>query len=257
MKTNVKKIAKDGLLSSNPTLKLVLGTCPTLALTTMASNGIGMGLAVTFVLICSNVIISLLRKVIPDKVRIPAFVLIIATFVTIVRLALDYAMPDLYESLGLYLPLIVVNCIILARAESFASKNGVFASACDGLFTGLGFTAALTLMGAFREILGSGKIFGFKLWNFSIDFFGSSAGAFFTYALFIAAFNALSNAVAKNKRAAEYKAAFAAELISDCGAEARPVECAACGDVKEGVKKAADGADKKASDGEKTETEIK
>ncbi len=128
-----------------------------LALTTMAMNGIGMGLAVTFVLICSNVIISALRKVIPNEVRIPAFVLIIATFVTMVRLALDYAMPDLYESLGLYLPLIVVNCIILARAESFASKNGVLASACDGLFMGLGFTLALTLMGAFREILGSGK----------------------------------------------------------------------------------------------------
>ena len=205
MKTNYKKIAKDGLLSSNPTLKLVLGTCPTLALTTMAMNGIGMGLAVTFVLICSNVIISALRKLIPAQVRIPAFVLIIATFVTIVRLLLDFALPDLYESLGLYLPLIVVNCIILARAESFASKNGIIASACDGLFMGLGFTCALTLMGAFREILGSGKIFGFKLWNFSIDFFASSAGAFFTYALFIAAFAAISDKCDKTKKVAGYK----------------------------------------------------
>ncbi len=205
MKTNFKKIAKDGLLSSNPTLKLVLGTCPTLALTTMAMNGIGMGLAVTFVLICSNVIISALRKLIPAQVRIPAFVLIIATFVTIVRLLLDFALPDLYESLGLYLPLIVVNCIILARAESFASKNGIIASACDGLFMGLGFTCALTLMGAFREILGSGKIFGFKLWNFSIDFFASSAGAFFTYALFIAAFAAISDKCDKTKKIAGYK----------------------------------------------------
>lgn len=205
MKTNFKKIAKDGLLSSNPTLKLVLGTCPTLALTTIAMNGIGMGLAVTFVLICSNVIISALRKLIPAQVRIPAFVLIIATFVTIVRLLLDFALPDLYESLGLYLPLIVVNCIILARAESFASKNGIIASACDGLFMGLGFTCALTLMGAFREILGSGKIFGFKLWNFSIDFFASSAGAFFTYALFIAAFAAISDKCDKTKKIAEYK----------------------------------------------------
>ena len=205
MKTNYKKIAKDGLLSSNPTLKLVLGTCPTLALTTMAMNGIGMGLAVTFVLICSNVIISALRKLIPAQVRIPAFVLIIATFVTIVRLLLDFALPDLYESLGLYLPLIVVNCIILARAESFASKNGIIASACDGLFMGLGFTCALTLMGAFREILGSGKIFGFKLWNFSIDFFASSAGAFFTYALFIAAFAAISDKCDKTKKIAGYK----------------------------------------------------
>lgn len=219
MKTNFGKIAKDGLLSSNPTLKLVLGTCPTLALTTMAMNGIGMGLAVTFVLICSNVIISALRKVIPNEVRIPAFVLIIATFVTMVRLALDYAMPDLYESLGLYLPLIVVNCIILARAESFASKNGVLASACDGLFMGLGFTLALTLMGAFREILGSGKIFGYRLWNFSIDFFASSAGAFFTFALFIAAFNAVSEKIKRNKEFKAYKSMLAAEVAEKTATE--------------------------------------
>lgn len=219
MKTNFGKIAKDGLLSSNPTLKLVLGTCPTLALTTMAMNGIGMGLAVTFVLICSNVIISALRKVIPNEVRIPAFVLIIATFVTMVRLALDYAMPDLYESLGLYLPLIVVNCIILARAESFASKNGVLASACDGLFMGLGFTLALTLMGAFREILGSGKIFGYRLWNFSIDFFASSAGAFFTFALFIAAFNAVSEKIKRDKEFKAYKSMLAADVAEKTSTE--------------------------------------
>ena len=219
MKTNFGKIAKDGLLSSNPTLKLVLGTCPTLALTTMAMNGIGMGLAVTFVLICSNVIISALRKVIPNEVRIPAFVLIIATFVTMVRLALDYAMPDLYESLGLYLPLIVVNCIILARAESFASKNGVLASACDGLFMGLGFTLALTLMGAFREILGSGKIFGYRLWNFSIDFFASSAGAFFTFALFIAAFNAVSEKIKRDKEIKAYKSMLAADVAEKTATE--------------------------------------
>lgn len=219
MKTNFGKIAKDGLLSSNPTLKLVLGTCPTLALTTMAMNGIGMGLAVTFVLICSNVIISALRKVIPNEVRIPAFVLIIATFVTMVRLALDYAMPDLYESLGLYLPLIVVNCIILARAESFASKNGILASACDGLFMGLGFTLALTLMGAFREILGSGKIFGYRLWNFSIDFFASSAGAFFTFALFIAAFNAVSEKIKRDKEFKAYKSMLAADVAEKTATE--------------------------------------
>ena len=219
MKTIFGKIAKDGLLSSNPTLKLVLGTCPTLALTTMAMNGIGMGLAVTFVLICSNVIISALRKVIPNEVRIPAFVLIIATFVTMVRLALDYAMPDLYESLGLYLPLIVVNCIILARAESFASKNGVLASACDGLFMGLGFTLALTLMGAFREILGSGKIFGYRLWNFSIDFFASSAGAFFTFALFIAAFNAVSEKIKRDKELKAYKSMLAADVAEKTATE--------------------------------------
>ena len=200
MKTNFKKIAKDGVIANNPTLKLVLGTCPTLALTTMAMNGIGMGAAVTFVLICSNVLISLLRKIIPNQVRIPAFVLIIATFVTIVRLVLDKLLPDLYESLGLYLPLIVVNCIILARAESFASKNGVIASAADGLFMGIGFTLALTLMGAFREILGSGAIFGIKLWDFQIGFFASSAGAFFTYGLFIAIFAFVSSLIAKSKK---------------------------------------------------------
>lgn len=200
MKTNFGKIAKDGLISSNPTLKLVLGTCPTLALTTAAMNGIGMGLAVTFVLICSNVIISLLRRAIPKQVRIPAFILIIATFVTVVRLALDYFLPDIYDSLGLYLPLIVVNCIILARAESFASKNGVLASATDGLFMGVGFTLALTLMGAVREFLGSGAIFGYKLWDFSIGFFSSSAGAFFTYAVFIALFALITDKAAERAK---------------------------------------------------------
>ncbi len=200
-KTNFSKIAKDGLIAQNPTLKLVLGTCPTLALTTMAMNGIGMGLAVTFVLICSNVLISLLRKVIPNQVRIPAYILIIATFVTVVRLVLEKFIPSLYSSLGLYLPLIVVNCIILARAESFASKNGVIASAADGLFMGLGFTLALTLMGAFREILGSGMIFGYKLWDFQIAFFSSSAGAFFTFALFIAVFSLIESAISKKSKA--------------------------------------------------------
>ena len=205
MKTDYKKIALNGVITNNPTFKLVLGTCPTLALTTMAINGIGMGIAVTFVLICSNILISLLRKTIPNQVRIPAFVIIIATFVTIVRLALDYALPDLYESMGLYLPLIVVNCIILARAESFASKNGVLASACDGLFTGLGFTFALTIMGAFREILGSGAIFGIKLWDFNIAFFSSSAGAFFTFALFIALFSFIESSVSTAKKKKDYK----------------------------------------------------
>lgn len=205
MKNNFKKIASDGLLYSNPTLKLVLGTCPTLALTTAAMNGIGMGLAVTFVLAFSNMIISLLRRVIPKEVRIPAFVLIIATFVTMVRLALDKLLPDIYSSLGLYLPLIVVNCIILARAESFASKNGVLASACDGLFTGLGFTVALTLMGAVREILGAGTVFGFKLWDFKIEFFAKSAGAFFTYAVFIAVFAIIMDSIDKKRKIAKFK----------------------------------------------------
>ena len=204
----LKKIASDGLIFSNPTLRLVLGTCPTLALTTAASNGIGMGLAVTFVLICANVIISLLKNVIPNTVRIPAFILIIATFVTVVKLVMDKFLPDLYSSLGVYLPLIVVNCIILGRAESFAFKNPVFDSALDGLFMGLGFTFAMTLMGGVREILSNGSIFGLSIWDanaFSIGFFGSSAGAFLTYGLFIAVFNYVVNKVQKKLASKEDK----------------------------------------------------
>ena len=198
--TNLKKIASDGFITNNPTLKLVLGTCPTLALTTAASNGIGMGLAVTFVLLCSNVLISLLKNVIPSKTRIPAFILIIATFVTIVKLVLDKFIPSLYDSLGVYLPLIVVNCIILGRAESFASKNPVLDSALDGIFMGLGFTVSITLMGIVREVLGAGAIFGVKLWDFEIGFFASSAGAVFTYGIFIAVFNYVLNKIADKKK---------------------------------------------------------
>lgn len=194
-----KDILLDGVVRQNPTLKLVLGTCPTLALTTAAMNGVGMGAAVTFVLICSNVIISLLRNFIPQKVRIPAYILIIATFVTIVRMALYKFMPAIASSLGTYLPLIVVNCLILGRAEAFASKNPVGVSALDGLAMGIGFTLALTLMGAFREILGMGCVFGVKLWDFKIEFFSQSAGALFTYALFIAVFVGISGAISNAK----------------------------------------------------------
>lgn len=215
MLNNYKKIAINGVIASNPSLKLVLGTCPTLALTTLAMNGIGMGLAVTFVLICSNVLVSALRKVIPSQVRIPAFVLIIATFVTIVRLLLDKLLPDIYESLGLYLPLIVVNCIILARAESFASKNSIPAAACDGLFMGIGFTLALTIMGAAREILGAGALFGVKLWDFQIGFFSSSSGAFFTYAIFIMAFSMASSAISKKRKLKNYQTAHPAVTKSN------------------------------------------
>ena len=205
MNGRLKKIAGDGLINNNPVLKLVLGTCPTLALTTAATNGIGMGLAVTFVLICSNVIISMLKNVIPNTVRIPAFILIIATFVTIVKMVLDKFIPSLYDALGVYIPLIVVNCVILGRAESFASKNPVTDSLFDGLFMGLGFTLALTLMGAVREILGAGAIFGVKLWDFQIGFFSSSAGAFFTYAVFIAVFSLCSSLIAKRKKLKDAK----------------------------------------------------
>ena len=197
------EIALDGVVRQNPTFKLVLGTCPTLALTTAAMSCLGMGAAVTFVLICSNLIISLLRKFIPDRVRIPCFIVIIATFVTIVRMLMEAFLPDLYESLGVFLPLIVVNCIILGRAESFASHNPVGESVLDGLFMGIGFTLALTLMGIVRELLGKASFFGMELWDaskFSIKFFSNSAGAFLTYGLFIAVFTVSYNAVERKIR---------------------------------------------------------
>ena len=199
-----KEIALDGVVRQNPTFKLVLGTCPTLGLTTAALSCLGMGAAVTFVLICSNIIISLLRNIIPDKVRIPCFIVIIATFVTITRMVLEAYMPNLYDSLGIFLPLIVVNCIILGRAESFASHNPVGESALDGLFMGIGFTLAITLMGIVREVLGNASIFGIELWDknvFSIGFFTTSAGAFLTYGLFIAGFTAIYNAIERKAQA--------------------------------------------------------
>ena len=156
-------IVFNGIVTENPTFRLVLGMCPTLAITTTVSNGLGMGLAATFVLICSNLVISLLRNFIPDKIRIPAFIVVIATFVTIVQLLLQAFIPALYESLGVFITLIVVNCIIFARAESFASKNPPLESACDGLGMGLGFTLAITLLSAIRELLGSGTLLGIQV----------------------------------------------------------------------------------------------
>lgn len=204
-----KEIALDGVVRQNPTFKLVLGTCPTLGLTTAAISCLGMGAAVTFVLIFSNIIISLLRNIIPDKVRIPCFIVIIATFVTLVRMFLEAFVPSLYDSLGVYLPLIVVNCIILGRAESFASHNPVGESALDGLSMGIGFTLALTLMGIVREFLGNASLFGVQLWDknvFSIAFFSTSAGAFLTYGLFIAGFTAIYNAVERKSKLAKVSA---------------------------------------------------
>ena len=159
----LKGIVFNGIVTENPTFRLVLGMCPTLAITTTVSNGLGMGLAATFVLICSNLVISLLRNFIPDKIRIPAFIVVIATFVTIVQLLLQAFIPALYESLGVFIPLIVVNCIIFARAESFASKNPPLESACDGLGMGLGFTLAITLLSAIRELLGSGTLLSIQV----------------------------------------------------------------------------------------------
>ena len=156
MSNNKMKILTNGLINENPVLRLVLGTCPTLAVTTMAANGIGMGLAATFVLICANVVISALRNIIPGQVRIPCYITVIAGFVTLVQMLVKAFVPSLDTALGVFLPLIVVNCIILGRAEMFASKNGIFDSALDGLGMGIGFTITLTIMGSIREILGSG-----------------------------------------------------------------------------------------------------
>lgn len=219
MKLNrFKEIALDGTVRQNPTFKLVLGTCPTLALTSAALDCLGMGAAVIFVLVFSNVIISLLRNIIPDRVRIPCFIVIIATFVTIVRMFIEAYLPSLYESLGVFLPLIVVNCIILGRAESFASHNPVGESALDGLFMGIGFTLAITSMGIVREVLGKASLFGYQLWNpnvFSIGFFANPAGAFLTYGLFIAIFTLCYNAVErKMKHKAAHKNAVATESVA-------------------------------------------
>lgn len=159
--SNWKTFTK-GLIKENPILVLLLGCCPTLATTTSAINGMSMGLATTFVLIMSNLVISLLKNFIPDKVRIPCFIVVIASFVTVVQLVMQAYVPDIYETLGLFIPLIVVNCIVLGRAEAFASKNPVWPSILDGAGMGLGFTFALTILGSIREILGSGSIFNFR-----------------------------------------------------------------------------------------------
>lgn len=160
---NPFKNLTNGLFKENPIFFQLLGMCPTLAVTTSAKNGLGMGLASTAVLICSNIAISLLRKVVPSKIRIPIFIVIIATFVTMVGMAMEGFMPALFKSLGIFIPLIVVNCLILARAEAYASKNGVIGSAFDGIGMGLGFTWALTLLGSVRELFGAGSIFGFSI----------------------------------------------------------------------------------------------
>ena len=162
-KNNYIKILTDPLIKGNPVLVLLLGLCPTLGVTNSAINGMAMGLATMVVLSCSNVIISAIKKLIPAKVRIPAYIIVIATLVTIVQMVMQGYLPELYTVLGLFLPLIVVNCIILGRAESFASKNGIFPSLLDGIGNGLGFTLALTVLGSIREILGNGSFFGLQL----------------------------------------------------------------------------------------------
>lgn len=195
----------NGIIKENPTFVMMLGMCPTLAVTSSAINGIGMGLSTTVVLILSNMMISALRKVIPDKVRIPAFIVVVASFVTIVQLLLQAYIPFLYDALGVYIPLIVVNCIILGRAESYASKNPIVASAFDGIGMGLGFTVGLTLIGIFREILGSGSVFGLEFIPdaFHIAIFVMAPGAFFVLAGLTAVQNKLKMPCATNTPEAE------------------------------------------------------
>ena len=180
MKNKALSTVLNGILRENPVFALVLGMCPTLATTTSAINGMSMGLATTFVLVCSNVVISLLKNLIPDKVRIPAFIVVIATFVTMIQLLMQAYLPSIYDVLGLFIPLIVVNCIVLGRAEAFAAKNTVGLSALDGLGMGLGFSLALTLIGAVRELLGTGCVFGLNLYSetYGMLIFVLAPGAF-------------------------------------------------------------------------------
>lgn len=190
------KVFLNGFIKENPTFVLILGMCPTLATTSSALNGLSMGLATAFVLLGSNVVISLLKNIIPDKVRIPAYVVVIATFVTIVEMSMQAYLPALYESLGLFIPLIVVNCIVLGRAEAFAAKNNVLKSSLDGLGMGLGFSMALTMLGSIREILGTDKIFGFTLYpdKYGMLLFVLAPGAFIALGYLIALMNKLKKA---------------------------------------------------------------
>lgn len=211
----------NGIVKENPTLVLMLGMCPTLAVTTSAMNGLGMGLTTMVVLALSNAIISLLRNIIPDKVRIPAFIVIIASFVTVVQMVLQAYLPFLYDALGIYIPLIVVNCIILGRAESYASKNPVIPSFFDGVGMGLGFSFALTCIGGIREILGAGEIFGFHFMPASyvpFNIFIMAPGAFFV----LACLTALQNKVKIN---GEKKGRDMSKIQSGCNSD-----CASCGD---------------------------
>lgn len=205
----LKKTFLNGLLKENPTFVLFLGMCPTLAVTTGVSNAIGMGLSTTAVLICSNVAISLLRKVIPDKIRIAAYIVLIAGFVTVVEMLLKAYLPALSASLGIYIPLIVVNCIILGRAEAFASKNSVGRSIVDGLGMGLGFTASLSLIAAVREILGAGTFFGISLFGESFEPAVAMVlppGAFLTLGILLAVINLIAARAKKVKETSGYDA---------------------------------------------------
>lgn len=201
-KKNAFQVFLNGLITENPTFVLMLGMCPTLGVTTAAMNGIGMGLATTAVLICSNLLISLLRNIISERIRIPAFIVVIASFVSIVEMLLKAYLPDLSDALGVYIPLIVVNCIIFARAEAFAFKNGPVASLADGLGMGLGFTCAITILSAIRELLGSGTIFGAQLMPESYEPMAimlQVPGGFITLGLLLILVNAIRKGLARRK----------------------------------------------------------
>lgn len=226
----------NGMFKENPIFVLMLGMCPTLAVTTSATNGLGMGLTTTVVLVLSNGIISLFRKVIPDGVRIPAYIVIIASFVTILELLLEGFFPSLYESLGIYIPLIVVNCIILGRAEAYASKNKVIPSLFDGLGMGLGFTLALTSIGIVRELLGAGEIFGFHIMPSGfvpVSIFIMAPGAFFV----LAALTAFQNLV---KKAGEKKGIDMSRVGSGCSADCMNCSATCSGAVENKEEKAND-----------------
>ena len=190
------KVILNGIITENPTFVLLLGMCPTLGTTSSAINGMSMGLATMFVLICSNIVISAVKNLIPDMVRIPAYIVVIATFVTVVQMCMQAFVPALYATLGLFIPLIVVNCIVLGRAEAFAAKNGAVASACDGIGIGLGFTLALTLLGACRELLGTGKLFNLTLVpeEYGSLIFVLAPGAFIVLGYLVAIVNKLRKA---------------------------------------------------------------
>ncbi len=199
------RIIRNGLIDENPTFAQVIGMCPTLAVTTSAINGIGMGLATTFVLVGSNVVISMIKKIVPDNVRIPAYVIVIASFVTIIEFLLKAFLPDLNNALGVFIPLIVVNCIILARAESYANKNTVIDSMFDGIGMGIGFTFALTIMGVIREFLGNGSVFDITLLPEAFPrttIMILPPGAFFTLGFLIAFMTYLKRKNAEKKRGA-------------------------------------------------------
>ena len=200
MKNRYGKITLDGIIFNNPTFVLVLGTCPTLGLISSASSALGMGLTVVVVLTLSNIIISALRKIIPNEVRIPSYIVIIATLVTLARMILAKLLPELYDSLGGFLALVVVNCIVLGRAEAFANKHTVLESAVDGVSNGIGFTCALTIMGIICEFLGKGSLFGTQIMNFKIAVLATPAGAFIIFGLSIAVFTYVLNLFMRSRR---------------------------------------------------------